>query len=186
MAQAKPLAPVVVVAVAAILIWALLPVSNVGANGSHGDSIQAFYGAVGDYVVRVDAIPIVGDLHLVVYVTEKDDTSEGTPVQGANVEATATGPGDEPLQLGPAFNTPQTESDPSLYSVTLPGALEEGTWDVTLRVEPQGLEVSFDIDLQEPRQFNELIIAVLAAFVLFLAWMLVSWRRQAARRRRGG
>ena len=70
--------------------------------------------------------------------------------------------------------------------MTLPGALEEGIWDVTLRVEPQGLEVSFDIDLQEPRQFNELIIAVLAAFVLFLAWMLFSWRRQAARRRRGG
>ena len=180
MAQARPLAPVVVVA--AILIWVLLPVSNVGANGSHGDSIQAFYGAVGDYVVRVEAIPIVGDLHLVVDVTEKDDT----PVQGADVEATAIGPGDEPLRLGPAFNIPQTESDPSLYSVTLPGALEEGIWDVTLRVEPQGLEVSFDIDLQEPRQFNELIIAVLAAFVLFLAWMLFSWRRQAARRRRDG
>ena len=182
MAQARPLATAVAAAVAAILIWALLPVSNVGANGSHGDSIQAFYGAVGDYVVRVEAIPILGDLHLVVYVTEKDDT----PVQGADVEATAIGPGDEPLRLGPAFNIPQTESDPSLYSVTLPGALEEGIWDVALRVEPQGLEVSFDIDLQEPRQFNELIIAVLAAFVLFLAWMLFSWRRQAARRRRGG
>ena len=175
MAQARPLATVVVAA--AILIWTLLPVSNVGANGSHGDSIQAFYGAVGDYVVRVEAIPILGDLHLVVYVTEKDDT----PVQGADVEATAIGPGDEPLPLGPAFNIPQTESDPTLYSVTLPGAREEGIWGVTLRVEPQGLEVSFDIDLQEPRQFNELIIAVLAAFVLFLAWMLFSWRRQAAR-----
>ena len=145
-------------------------------------------------MVRVEAIPIVGDLHLVVYVTEKDDT----PVQGATVEAVGTGPGDSPLRIGPVRNIPQPESgpqteyNPSFYSVTLPGALEEGVWDITLEITPQGqaeseeLVVNFPIELREPSAYNELIIAVLAAFVLFLVFMLFSWRRQAARRRRAG
>lgn len=172
--------PVSLLAVAVLALWTLWPAGQALANGAHEDSIEAYYGAVGDYVVRVEAIPIVGDLHLVVYLTEKDDT----PVQGAEIRATGVGP--EGLEIGPASNIPQTEYDPSLYSVTLLGALQEGVWDITLRVEPEGLDVRFPIELREPSGYNELLIAVLAAFVIFLGWMVFSWRRQAARRRRAG
>ena len=198
MAQARRRASLSVVVLLLVLllglIFALWPAAPLSGNGSHEDSIEAYYGAAGDYVVRVEAIPIVGDLHLVVYVTEKNDT----PVQGATVEAVGTGPGDSPLRIGPARNIPQPESgpqteyNPSFYSVTLPGALEEGVWDITLEITPQGqaeseeLVVDFPIELREPSAYNELIIAVLAAFVLFLVFMLFSWRRQAARRRRAG
>ena len=167
------------------LVW---PADRAFANGSHEDSIEAYYGSVGDLVVRVEAIPIVGDLHLVVYLREKDDT----PVQGAEVQATGVGPGADPIMIGPAVNLPQSEYDLSLYSVTLLGALEEGVWDIDLRIVPEGwdeaeaLTVDFPIELSKPSSYNELMIAVLAAFVLFLAWMVFSWRRQAARRRRGG
>ena len=87
------------------------------------------------------------------------------------------------MRIVPSFNIPQTEYDPSLYSVTLPGAFEEGIWDINLHIEPEGLEVNFPIELREPSSYNELLIAVLAAFVIFLAWMVFSWRRQARRRR---
>ena len=170
----------------ALALYIPLPAGNALANGSHADSIEAYYGSVENLVVRVEAIPIVGDLHLVVYLTQKDDT----PVQGAQVQATAVGPGDNPLRLGPSFNIPQTEYDPSLYSVTLPGALEKGPWNITLLIKPespdQESEINFPITLTEPSNYNELLIAVLAAFLIFLAWMLWSWRRQAARRRRTG
>ncbi len=160
-----------------LALWALWPAGQALANGSHEDSIEAYYDAVGEYVVRVEAIPVVGDLHLVIYLTEKDDT----PVQGAEVQATGVGP--EGLVIGPASNLPQTEYDLSLYSVTLVGALEEGVWDISLRIEPEGLDVGFPIELREPSSYNELLIAVLAAFVIFLGWMVFSWRRQARRRR---
>ena len=162
---------------AVLALCALWPAGQALANGSHEDSIDAYYGAAGDYVVRVEAIPVVGDLHLVVYLTEKDDT----PVQGAEVQAMGVGP--EGQVIGPESNLPQTEYDPSLYSVTLPEALEEGVWDISLRIEPDGLDVGFPIELREPSSYNELLIAVLAAFVIFLGWMVFSWRRQAHRRR---
>ena len=166
----------------ALALCALWPAGQVVANGSHEDSIEAFYGAAGDYVVWVEAIPIVGDLHLVVYVREKDDT----PVQGVTVGATAVGPGEDPLMIGPALNAPQPEDDPSFYSVTLLGALDEGVWDVTLDIQPEGLTVEFPIELREPSGYNELLIAVLAAFVIFMGWMVFSWRRQARKRRAAG
>ena len=179
MTRASGFLPVVLFVLALMALWALRPAGQAMANGSHEDSIEAFYGAAGDYVVRVEAIPVVGDLHLVVYLTEKDDT----PVQGAEVHATGVGP--EGLRIGPASNIPQTEYDPSLYSVTLLGALKEGVWDISLRIDPEGLDVGFPIELREPSSYNELLIAVLAAFLLFLGWMVFSWRRQAARRRAG-
>lgn len=179
MAMTSRFLPVLPLVVAILACFALWPAGQAWANGSHEDSIEAYYGAAEDIVVRVEAIPVVGDLHLVVYLTKKDDT----PVQGAEVQATAMGPGDEPLIVGPALNVPQTEYDPSLYSVTLLGALDEGVWDVTLDIQPEGLTVQFPIELKEPSSFNELLIAVLAAFVIFLGWMVFSWRRQARRRR---
>ncbi len=181
--QTLPAAPL------AVLVGVVLGVfwfsGNVLANGSHADSVEAYYGAVGDYVVRVEAIPIVGDLHLVVYLTEKDDT----PVGGAVVQASAVGPDQGPSMIGPVSNLPQTEYDLSLYSVTLPGALQEGVWDIALQIEAENqpesktLAIEFPLELRDPSSFNELIIAMLAAFVLFLAWMVFSWRRQARRRR---
>ena len=169
--------PFLLFVVAVLAFWALWPAGQALANGAHEDSIEAYYGAAGDYVVPVEAIPVVGDLHLVVYLTEKDDT----PVQGAEVQATGVGPEGE--VIGPESNLPQTEYDPSLYSVTLLGALKEGVWDISLRIEPEGLDVGFPIELREPSSYNELLIAVLAAFVIFLGWMVFSWRRQARRRR---
>ena len=171
--------PIPLIFLVVLALCAAWPSGQALANGSHEDSIEAYYGAAGDIVVRVEAIPVVGDLHLVVYLTEKDDT----PVQGAEVQATAMGPGDDLMRIGPSFNIPQTEYDPSLYSVTLPGAFEEGIWDINLHIEPEGLEVNFPIELREPSSYNELLIAVLAAFVIFLAWMVFSWRRQARKRR---
>ena len=177
--RAGRVGPALVALLTVLVLHGAWSAGEAHANGAHEDSIEAYYGAAGDIVVRVEAIPVVGDLHLVVYLTEKDDS----PVQGAEVQATAMGPGEEPLIVGPAANVPQTEYDPSLYSVTLLGALDEGVWDVTLDIQPEGLTVQFPIELKEPSSFNELLIAVLAAFVIFLGWMVFSWRRQARRRR---
>ena len=172
--------PAIFVILAALFLLALWPAKSASANGAHPGLREVFTGTAGPYEVRVEAVPIVGDLHLVVYLF----TSDGAPVEGASVQAVGAGPGEPPPSVGPVANDPQADLDPGLYSVTLPGTTQAGEWDITLNIGPGEAQVTFPVALREPSGFSLIVIAALIAFGLFLAWMLFSWRRQAVKRRK--
>ena len=110
-----------------VIVATLAPLTEVSANGPHTRPEELFSGSVGPYTIRVEAIPIVGPVHMTVVVF---DAVSHFPVSDATIKVTGRG-SESGIQAGPVLGTYIAGSQ--TYTMTLP-AEEPGDWVFTMVV----------------------------------------------------
>ena len=110
-----------------VLVATLAPLTEVSANGPHIRPEELFSGSVGPYTIRVEAIPIVGPVHMTVVVF---DAVSHFPVSDATIKVTGRG-SESGIQAGPVLGTYIARSQ--TYTMTVP-AEEPGDWVFTMVV----------------------------------------------------
>ena len=110
-----------------VIVATLAPLTEVSANGPHIRPEELFSGSVGPYTIRVEAIPIVGPVHMTVVVF---DAGRHFPVSDATIKVTGRG-SESGIQAGPVLGTYIAGSQ--TYTMTVP-AEEPGDWVFTMVV----------------------------------------------------
>ena len=110
-----------------VIVAMLAPLTEVSANGPHIRPEELFSGSVGPYTIRVEAIPIVGPVHMTVVVF---DAVSHFPVSDATIKVTGRG-SESGIQAGPVLGTYIARSQ--TYTMTVP-AEEPGDWVFTMVV----------------------------------------------------
>ncbi len=110
-----------------VIVATLAPLTEVSANGPHIRPEELFSGSVGPYTIRVEAIPIVGPVHMTVVVF---DAGRHFPVSDATIKVTGRG-AESGIQAGPVLGTYIAGSQ--TYTMTVP-AEEPGDWVFTMVV----------------------------------------------------
>ena len=110
-----------------VIVATLAPLTEVSANGPHIRPEEFFSGSVGPYTIRVEAIPIVGPVHMTVVVF---DAVSHFPVSDATIKVTGRG-SESGIQAGPVLGTYIARSQ--TYTMTVP-AEEPGDWVFTMVV----------------------------------------------------
>ena len=110
-----------------VIVATLAPLTEVSANGPHTRPEELFFGSVGPYTIRVEAIPIVGPVHMTVVVF---DAVSHFPVSDATIKVTGRG-SESGIQAGPVLGTYIAGSQ--TYTMTVP-AEEPGDWVFTMVV----------------------------------------------------
>ena len=110
-----------------VIVATLAPLTEVSANGPHIRPEELFSGSVGPYTIRVEAIPIVGPVHMTVVVF---DAVSHFPVSDATIKVTGRG-SESGIQAGPVLGTYVARSQ--TYTMTVP-AEEPGDWVFTMVV----------------------------------------------------
>ena len=110
-----------------VIVATLAPLTEVSANGPHIRPEELFSGSVGPYTMRVEAIPIVGPVHMTVVVF---DAVSHFPVSDATIKVTGRG-SESGIQAGPVLGTYIARSQ--TYTMTVP-AEEPGDWVFTMVV----------------------------------------------------
>ena len=110
-----------------VIVATLAPLTEVSANGPHIRPEEPFSGSVGPYTIRVEAIPIVGPVHMTVVVF---DAVSHFPVSDATIKVTGRG-SESGIQAGPVLGTYIAGSQ--TYTMTVP-AEEPGDWVFTMVV----------------------------------------------------
>ena len=110
-----------------VIVATLAPLTEVSANGPHIRPEEIFSGSVGPYTIRVEAIPIVGPVHMTVVVF---DAVSHFPVSDATIKVTGRG-SESGIQAGPVLGTYIARSQ--TYTMTVP-AEEPGDWVFTMVV----------------------------------------------------
>ena len=110
-----------------VIVATLAPLTEVSANGPHIRPEDLFSGSVGPYTIRVEAIPIVGPVHMTVVVF---DAVSHFPVSDATIKVTGRG-SESGIQAGPVLGTYIARSQ--TYTMTVP-AEEPGDWVFTMVV----------------------------------------------------
>ena len=110
-----------------VIVATLAPLTEVSANGPHIRPEELFSGSVGPYTIRVEAIPIVGPVHMTVVVF---DAVSHFPVSDATIKVTGRG-SESGIQAGPVLGTYIARSQ--TYTMTVP-AEEPGDWVFTMVV----------------------------------------------------
>ena len=110
-----------------VIVATLAPLTEVSANGPHIRPEELFSGSVGPYTIRVEAIPIVGPVHMTVVVF---DAVSHFPVSDATIKVTGRG-SESDIQAGPVLGTYIAGSQ--TYTMTVP-AEEPGDWVFTMVV----------------------------------------------------
>ena len=169
--------PTRLLALASVLIaMVLLPAAEVSANGPHVRSQEVFSGAAGPYDLRVVTAPLVGNMHLTIYIAQM---GVGNPVSDAKVRVSGQGPQGAPQTSGPMLATGSL-SGPNWYGVNLP-IEEAGEWVFTLTVESSLGEatVDFPVNVRESGVINWGIIGVVVVVVGVAVWLTLSRRRES-------
>ena len=110
-----------------VIVATLAPLTEVSANGPHIRPEELFSGSVGPYTIRVEAIPIVGPVHMTVVVF---DAVSHFPVSDATIKVTGRG-SESGIQAGPVLGTYIAGSQ--TFTMTVP-AEEPGDWVFTMVV----------------------------------------------------
>ena len=110
-----------------VIVATLAPLTEVSANGPHIRPEELFSGSVGPYTIRVEAIPIVGPVHMTVVVF---DAVSHFPVSDATIKVTGRG-SESGIQAGPVLGNYIARSQ--TYTMTVP-AEEPGDWVFTMVV----------------------------------------------------
>lgn len=151
---------------------ALLPISQVSANGPHVGAQEVFSGPIGPYDLRVFATPTVGNLHITTFVSPLGNSD---PVSDALVQVSGQGPQGASLTVGPL---PAVISLTAWHGVYL--FIEEaGEWIFTVTVESSlgKAVVNIPVEVQEPGSINRGVLGAVAFFLAFAAWLTFEWRR---------
>jgi hypothetical protein len=164
-----------VLALCGVTTALILPVAQVSANGSHVGIREVFSGPAGPYDLKVVTAPMVGTMHLTVYVARTDDSN---PVSDAQVQITGQGPKGALQTVGPI---PAIGSMTTLYTVDLP-IKETGEWIFTLTVESSLDEATVDFPVKVPQQDSISWVAVLIGALLLaqVLWFGMKTLRQKA------
>ena len=110
-----------------VIVATLAPLTEVSANGPHIRPEELFSGSAGPYTIRVEAIPIVGPVHMTVVVF---NAVSHFPVSDATIKVTGRG-SESGIQAGPVLGTYIARSQ--TYTMTVP-AEEPGDWVFTMVV----------------------------------------------------
>ena len=173
-------------ALCGVITAVMLPVTQVSANGPHVGSRQVFSGPAGPYDLRVATAPVVGNMHLNIYVARMGGAD---PVTDARVQVMGQGPGAGSKIVGP-MPAPGTLIGPNWYGVNLP-IEEAGEWIFTLTVESSLVEatVDFPVTIQKSGGINWGIVGAAVVVLGIAVWLALSQRRRKGRqpqpRRRG-
>ncbi len=170
---------IALVLILVVVASVLLLVPQAHANGAHVGSLKVFSGPVGPYEATVQTVPVVGDMHLSIYLVQ---ASSGSLAVDATVQVSGRGPRGE-SGLVSQTSAAATVVQPNLYGVVL--AIEDaGEWVFTLEVD--GLlgkaTVDFPVDVQPPAGINGAVIGALVVLAGLVAWL--AFARGRGRRRR--
>ena len=158
----------------ALALLALSPTAVADANGIHSAAREVFAGDVGSYSVRVVTAPIVGNVHMDIYVA-----SVGTsdPVVNAALQISGQGPLEGLPLIGP-IPAKGSLVGPNWYSVDLQ-VEEVGDWFFTLEVDSSlGQEaVDFPLLIVQRGSINWGIIAILVVFLVAVPLVVLPLRR---------
>ena len=154
-----------VLALCGIITSLMLPVAQAVANGPHVGAREVFSGPAGPYDLRVVTAPVVGTMHLTIYLARADGSD---PVSDAKVQVTGRGPQGVLQTVGPA---PAIGSLTTWYSVTLP-IEEAGEWMFTLAVESplDAATVDFPVKVPQPVGINWGVVGIGALLLALVLW----------------
>ena len=156
---------------------ALIPITRVSANGPHVGSVQVFNGSAGPYKLRVEAVPLVGNLHLTIFVSQLQ--SDG-PVTEASIQVVGRGPGSDPRQVGPVSGANDFRTAPNAYAATLLPD-QAGPWVFTVTIHSAEGEATVDVPVvvQQPGEANWLA-PTLVVLLFVLLWQMTArlWERR--------
>ena len=157
--------------------------SQASANGIHPNARDVYSGAIGPYFMRVTTAPIVGNMHLVVFLAQPDGVE---PVQGAEIFLWGRFTGEDFQAAGPVEGVPSLDG-PNLYTVDIP-VNEVGQWVFTVQVRGPAGEGSVDIPLTVTRRgsVNLGVVGILLVLVVIVGLVALSWGRKRRRRRGHG
>ena len=166
-----------------LLIMALLPTTQVSANGPHVRSREVFSGPVGPYEVRALTAPVVGTMHLSIYVAQP---GSNTPVSNSKLQVSGIGPQGPSQVVGPVWAAAAFGS-PGWYGVNLP-IDQAGNWVFRLVVQdsPSEAQVEFPVNVRESGGISWGIIGVAAVVLAIAAWGALSWMRGKGRKPQTG
>jgi hypothetical protein len=155
-----------------------MPVDQALANGPHVRSQEVFSGPAGAYQLRVLTVPLVGTMHLNIYIA-RGDTS--VPLVEATIQVSGTGPQGTSTVVGPAQAT-AAFGNPGWYGVNLSIA-EAGPWTFTLVIQrPLGeAQLQFPVNVQTTGGIPWALIGAAAVLLAIAAWWALSWWRRKLR-----
>ena len=166
-----------------MLAAAWLGGSHASANGIHPNARDVYVGAVGPYFLRVTTAPIVGNMHVVVFLAQSDEV---LPVEEAEISLWGRTTGEEFQTAGPVAGVPSLDG-PNLYTVDVPVDVV-GPWLFTFSVSSPMGEGNVEIPLTITRRgsVNLGVVGILLVLVVVIGLVALSWGRKRRRRRGSG
>ena len=189
---AAVLATPAILAAAAVLAaaWAAWMQGAPGAAFANGRVVEFDRQEAGPYEIafgKIPGSPRVGALFLSIIVT---DTASATPVTGADVLVSATGPDAAEVEVGPIAVAPDPDAAnyPGYYDTTEPITLDRaGLWLFAVEVDGAAggkARAEFSVEATEPNPITGIVtLLALAAFAAVVALAIRMYLRE--RRRRG-
>ncbi len=167
----------------AMLATAWFAASQASANGIHPNARDVYSGAIGPYFMRVTTAPIIGNMHIVLFLAQAD---EAEPVQGAEISLWGRFTGEKFQTAGPVEGVPSLDG-PNLYTVDIP-VNEAGQWVFTVQVSSPAGEGSVEIPLTVTRRgsVNLGVVGILLVLVVIVGLIALSWGKKRRRRRGRG
>ena len=163
-----------------LVVGSVLPVTQAGANGPHVGAREVFSGPAGPYELRVVTAPVVGLMHMTIFVSA---LGGGEPVTGAAIQVSGRGPEGASRTVGPIRAT-GSPSGLDWYGASLP-IEESGEWMFTVAVDGSLGEEAVEFPVRVRGSgggTNWFIVGILAVVLTGVVWWAVSWRRSKARR----
>ncbi len=166
------------------VLMALVPFADAAAHGPHARVREVFSGPAGPYAVKVQAIPLAGSFHMTVQLTQQSDE---TPVSGATVRVSGTGPLQESEERA-RFAEELDFTGANAYSSVLPVEVE-GDWQFEIEMSGALGEavVNVSVDVQGPPGVDWSVMGVgivLMALVFIFASKSVTEKIRGRRRSR--
>ena len=157
------------------------PLHGADAHVNHPGSAELLNGPAGPYHLLVEAVPVVGSLHVTVSV---EDGGTREPVTGAEVWLRARPADQAGAEIGPALARVESLARPSIYAATL-GADTVGEWlvQVTIRTDLGETTELLPVRLSVPGSSSRIWWSLFLALVVLATARLI-WASQRRRRRR--
>jgi hypothetical protein len=170
-------------AIGAVALVVALTGGQARANGPHVGARDVFTGTAGPYQVTVRTAPVVGNMHLSIYVAQAVDAQ---PISNASVRVSGEGPQDI-SQIAESASATATLDQPGWYGVILV-VKEVGDWRFTLTIDGPmgGASVDFPVKVVKASSVPWGLIVPAALALGLLVWWMLSSRRRKGGRPQGG
>ena len=172
---------------AIVIMFNMLFVAFVSANGVHPRAKDVFVGSVGPYSVTVATHPVVGDIHLTINVTRIDGVAlDRRPRVRVQAKSPAT-VGRESRIVGP-FVATGALSAPNLYGLNMM-VDEPGLWQFSLMLGDDShdelvegamvpLRADFSLEVVADAGINWALRVGAPSLAVLATWGFLEWRRR--------